>query len=215
MVVMKRTVGYREDTGVAWVQIQGGRGQGDMSPPPPPHDFGVGWLWIEMRTLFYMLSSVLCFVFLLLIEVSDERWVPYSVWKIEKKFESEKKVSESPPPPAHQRLPRLVADRKKQYVPPMIHFGFAPLRSGLHLGERTVLFRTFIFSFRERISSLFLLGNTCSDRKNNHFSYLPLLYPLYNQQSFSGPTHGVTANHISHHYYVMQSFCHHLNHVFL
>ena len=32
----------------------------------------------------------------------------------------------------------------------------------------------------------------------------PLLYPLYNQQSFSGLPHGVTVNYISHHYYAME-----------
>ena len=56
---------------------------------------------------------------------------------------------------------------------------------------------------------IFLHSEKVIERKTLSFIY-PLLYPLYNQQSLSGLTHGVTVNHISHHYYAMESFHHHI-----
>ena len=94
---------------------RGGGFKPPKPPPPPldpplPHYFWVGWLLIEMRTLFTCSLTLWTFFFFFLHvrKVCDVRWVPLlCVWKINWVKLSWKKVSEFPPPPPP--LPRSSA----------------------------------------------------------------------------------------------------------
>ena len=90
----------------AWAQMFPPRfeGGGHNIKCPPSHDLGVGWLLIEMRTLFT--RSPALWTFVVVVVCLSERFVMYDGYPFpvsgklsQKCWGRGKKVSESPPPP--------------------------------------------------------------------------------------------------------------------